>query len=302
VTARKPFDLDLDTASRLVGPATTVTRLTGGILSSVFEVRRADGTAVIVKVYPEEERWKLEKEVFVYGRLGNVAAPIASVVGRDDALNALVLTRLNGLHVASLLEELSEDDIVTINRQIGVFLRELHRVGCDAFGYVGTSGIIREHETNLDYMRVQFARKLRDFAELGGDADLHDAIERHVAERAELFAGCDRPAFCHNDCHYGNVLVTGLDVTGLLDFEGVLAGDPLLDLAKTHCYYQGSNERTLAALIDGYGPVRSDWREAVELYVLYHALELWDFMASLGETEHLASLESAMKKGPLAGP
>src|SRR5262249_39712457 len=127
--------------------------------------------------------------------------------------------------------------------------------------------------------------------------------ERYVAERVDLLAGCERPAFCHNDCHYGNVLVTGLEVTGLLDFEGVLAGDPLLDLAKTHCYYHpDGNERTLAALVEGYGPVRSDGREAIDLYVLYHQLELWDFMASLGETEHLEPLASAMKKGPLAGP
>ncbi len=117
MTARKPFELDLETASRLVGPATGVERLTGGILSSVFAVRRADGSSVVVKVYPEEERWKLEKEVYVYGRLGNVAAPIASVLGRDDDLNALVLTQLEGVHVSSL--ELDEDAIVAVNRQIG---------------------------------------------------------------------------------------------------------------------------------------------------------------------------------------
>lgn len=301
MTARKPFDLDLETASRLVGPATGVTRLTGGILGSVFEVQRADGTAVVVKVYPEEERWKLEKEVFVYGRLGGVAVPIASVIGRDDELNALVLTKLDGVHVSSLDHD--EDEIVAINRQIGALLRELHQVGFDAFGYLGTDGLVREHATNLDYMRFQFALKLREFEELGGDPELHDAIERYVADRSELFAGCDRPAFCHNDCHYGNVLVTGLEVTGLLDFEGVLAGDPLLDLAKTHCYYHPKeNGRTLAALVEGYGPVRRDWREAIDLYVLYHGLELWGFMASLGQRQHLEPLESAMKKGPLAGP
>jgi aminoglycoside phosphotransferase (APT) family kinase protein len=300
VTARKPFELDLDTASRLVGPATNVTRLTGGILSSVFEVQRADGTAVVVKVFPEEERWKLEKEVFVYGRLTGVAAPIASVLSVDDELGALVLTKLDGVHVSSL--EHDEDEIVAINRQIGALLRELHQVGFEAFGYVGTSGIVRAHATNLDYMRFQFELKLGHFAELGGADELHGAIERHVGERIELFAGCEQSAFCHNDCHYGNVLVTGLEVTGLLDFEGVLAGDPLLDLAKTHCYYPNSNERTLAALVDGYGAVRSGWREAIELYVLYHQLELWDFMASLGETAHLEPLASAMKKGPLAGP
>ena len=304
MTARKQFELDLETASRLVGPASAVAPLTGGIQSSVFAVQLVAGGSVVVKVFHADERWKMDKEVYVYDLLQahGVAAPIASVLAKDDGLNALALTMLDGVPVSSLLDELDEDAIVAVNQQIGALLRELHRVELQAFGYLGTSGIVREHATNLDYMRFQFELKLRDFAELGGDPDLHDAIERHVAECGQLFAGCEQPVFCHNDCHYGNILVTGPQVTGMLDFEGALAGDPLLDLAKTHSYFLEANERTLAGLVEGYGDVRSDWREALDLYVLYLQLELWDFLASLGENEHLESLASAMKKGPLAGP
>jgi len=72
-----------------------------------------------------------------------------------------------------------------------------------------------------------------------------------------------------------------LRVTGLLDFENVLAADSLLDLAKAHCYSRRRSQATLAALIAGYGDVRERWREALDLYVLYHWLELWDWYASL---------------------
>jgi Phosphotransferase enzyme family len=96
------------------------------------------------------------------------------------------------------------------------------------------------------------------------------------------------------DCHYGNVLVVpGVDgrrMSGMLDFENVLAGDPLLDLAKAHCYSPRRNETLLAALVEGYGDLRSDWREALDLYVLYHWLELWDWLASLDRTEALDEL------------
>jgi hygromycin-B 7''-O-kinase len=51
----------------------------------------------------------------------------------------------------------------------------------------------------------------------------------------------------------------------------------------------------LAALTEGYGDLRPDWREALDLYVLYHWLELWDWLASLGQTEALDGLADEMR-------
>jgi hygromycin-B 7''-O-kinase len=93
----------------------------------------------------------------------------------------------------------------------------------------------------------------------------------------------------------------GLRVTGLLDFENVLAGDPLLDLAKVHCYSPRRSEALLAALVEGYGRLRDGWREALDLYVLYHWLELWDWFASLGQTESLDAIAAEMRLLAAAG-
>jgi Ser/Thr protein kinase RdoA (MazF antagonist) len=252
-----PDKLDLATATAIVKPrrARSVTRLTGGGNSAVFEIACADGTAVIAKVYSDLLHWKLEKEVFVYDllRRNGVAAPVPAVLAADDSKtllpqNILVLTKLDAQHVLSILDELEDAELASINRQIGTLLRALREVRFEAFGYVDGSGVVSAHETNLDYMRFQFAKKLREFESFGGDATLADAIERHVAARDELLAACEQPSFCHNDCHYGNVLVSrtdGLRVTGLLDFENVLAGDSLLDLAKAHCYSRCRGEANI---------------------------------------------------------
>ena len=305
-------DLDLAAAQRLVALGDTtlraeaVTRLTGGGNSAVFEVRAADGRAVVVKVYSDLLHWKMEKEVFVYDRLRqqNLDVPVPAILAVDDSKtllsqNVLVMTKLDGEHVHSILDQLDEQELMAINRQIGAILRGLHEVSFDEFGYVGTHGIVQPHRTNLDYMRFQFAKKLREFDDLGGDAALRRGIELQVGEREDLLADCARPAFCHNDCHYGNVLVlpesNGWRVSGLLDFENVLAGDPLLDLAKAHCYSRRRSEKTLAALVGGYGAVRASWREAIDLYVLYHWVELWDWLAAVGQTESLAGIADEMR-------
>jgi aminoglycoside phosphotransferase (APT) family kinase protein len=52
------------------------------------------------------------------------------------------------------------------------------------------------------------------------------------------------PGAQHNDLHAGNVLAEiaegGVRLSGVLDFEGALAGDPLMDVAKALYYLNHS--------------------------------------------------------------
>jgi aminoglycoside phosphotransferase (APT) family kinase protein len=308
------FDLDAETADRVVALAEpgfrteTVARLTGGGNSAVFEVRSREGRALVVKIYSDLFHWKLEKEVFVFGRMREhgIVAPVPEVLAADDSKsllsqNVLVMTKVDGEHVDSFVERLDERELAAINRQIGAILRALHEIRFEEFGYVGTEGVVDGHATNLDYMRFQFDKKLREFDEHGGDPELRRSIERYVAERDELLTTPSHPVFCHNDCYYGNVLVLpeheGWRVSGLVDFENVLAGDPLLDLAKTHCYArERRSEATLASLADGHGNLPANWREALDLYVLYHWVELWDWFAYLRLNDPLAGLSRDMRR------
>jgi aminoglycoside phosphotransferase (APT) family kinase protein len=101
----------------------------------------------------------------------------------------------------------------------------------EAFDYIGPTDTWTAHATNQAYLTHQFQRKLKEFTERGGDAGVAEQVARHVAGRAELFGACRQAVLCHNDLHAGNLLATdtdgGLRLSGVLDFEGALAGDPL---------------------------------------------------------------------------
>jgi hypothetical protein len=57
------------------------------------------------------------------------------------------------------------------------------------------------------------------------------------------------------------------------------------------------------ALVEGYGGPRSDRREMLELYVLYHWLELWVWFASVAPAEPRDDLAAGMRRMcGLAGP
>jgi fructosamine-3-kinase len=71
-----------------------------------------------------------------------------------------------------------------------------------------------------------------------------------------------------------------------------LHGDEIqsLDLAKTQSYSIHGDEAKLSGFLDGYGPLPHDWTDRVRLYRLYHALELWDWFASIGNVSPLPSI------------
>ena len=90
----------------------------------------------------------MQKEVSVAGLIQdqlNVPAP--RVLLADDsrrllAHNLVVMTRLNGATLGLLEKDLPPEQLVSAYVQIGQLLREFHRIPMDAFGYIGSTGIL----------------------------------------------------------------------------------------------------------------------------------------------------------------
>jgi len=309
----RPIMLDLETAGALMGPVDAtftpvdVIPVTGGDNSAVFDLGSRDGRRVIIKTYSDELHWKMRKELFAYGLLDATRpeVPLAAILAADDSKrvldrNYLVMTKLEGDLLVSVIDRLGPDQLDVVDRETGAALAAMHRVRIDAFGYLGQDGVGQPYATNGDYMAAQFAKKLSEFDALGGELGTTRAVRRYVDRHLHVFDACAEAVFCHDDCHEGNILVSdasdGWHVSGILDLENAVAGDPLLDLAKTEAYRRRRSERRLRALVDGHGSMRAGWRPALDLYTVYHWLELWDWFAAHDRREPLSSLSSSIRK------
>ncbi|MFI9400790.1 phosphotransferase family protein [Nocardia sp. NPDC052316] len=285
---------------------TEVRARTAGQLSSVYEVRSAAPVeAVIVKVYADQWRWKQAKEVFVYRLLsahGVGPVPVILRVEPDTALFGYaftVMTVLPGVPLSHVSADLDGEQTARIYRRLGATLGAIHRIGQVTYGYL-TTRILDPEPDNTAYMTRQFAKKLAEFEELGGDPELHAGIRNYVAKQADLFRRCEAPVLCHNDFHEGNVLVEhrgdGWEVSGFIDVENAVAADPLLDVAKTDYYAVQGDPVKRSALVGGYGPMPEDWAARLVLYRLYHALELWDWFAAIGEVAPLSGIAADIRR------
>jgi aminoglycoside phosphotransferase (APT) family kinase protein len=289
----------------------TVARLSeirGGHIGAVYEIGLTGGApSFVLKVYPETLHWKMQKEVNVCELLSaRLGVPVPRILLADDTksligLNFVLMTKLDGEGLYGLEATLTEAEIFSIYSQMGQVLREIHRISIEAFGYIGPSGVSTPHASNRAYMSFQFDKKLAEFAEYGGDSGLGHRLRAFVGGQTHLLDACTVASLCHYDFHPGNVLVDrkagSLHLSGILDFENAIAGDPLMDIAKTLDYAIGEDETKKAGLLAGYGPIeRQGWRKAVTLYRLYCVLELWCWMAQIGNREPLAGLTRDLER------
>jgi aminoglycoside phosphotransferase (APT) family kinase protein len=273
----------------------SLSELRGGAISAVYEAKLAGrAPSLVIKVYPDMFHWKLAKEVSIYRRLGHFPdLPVPRVIWHDDSktvlpLNLLVMTRIEGEPLLPPESSLGDGALFDLYRQMGRTLRHLHEIPMEAFGYLTADGVKEPHPSNEAYMLFQFSKKLKEFRDLGGDGELAKRMGRYVASHADLLKGCADPVFCHDDFHTGNMIVSKQPhgtwrLCGVVDVENAIAGDPLLDIAKTFAYSVRESRAKRDGLLTGYGPIaRPQWEETVDLYRLYHALEHWDWAALVG--------------------
>ncbi len=244
---------------------------------------------MIVKVYEPEWAWKQAKEVYVYGVLapevGGLVPSVVHVEPAGERFAFTVLSKVDGVP----LSEVVGADYQRVYEQAGELLRRIHGISQPAYGYL-TDQVLEPLPSNELYMGRQFAKKLGEFEELGGDVGLHARIAEYVAEHPVVADVA--PVLCHNDFHEGNLLVDPATwrLNGIVDVENAIAADPLLDLAKAQYYSIKDDRVKLDGLVKGYGELPADWEERTTTYRLYHALELWDWFKLIGVTDPLDSI------------
>jgi len=243
--------------TRCVAPNSSVlgiTELHGGEIGTVLEIALEDAPACILKIYPASLQWKMAKEVYVLGLLRDLGTSVPNILLADDTrslidLNFVVMNRFDGQDVLRLEPSFGPADSYALHAQMGRALREIHRIPMGAFGYIGPEGIVSPSVSNRAYMLSQFDRKLAGFAQFAGRPALAEQLSTYVLRSAPLLDGCAQASLCHYDFHTGNVLAAqrngSWQLTGIVDLANAIAGDPLMDLAKTVSYLGRDNDAKL---------------------------------------------------------
>jgi aminoglycoside phosphotransferase (APT) family kinase protein len=254
---------------------------------------------MVLRVRPvEKDGSSFRKEAALFARLrGRV--PVPEIVVLDESGELLpaaymICRRVPGETLARVWLQAGPRQRVWLMGQLAELLRGLHEVEFPACGDL-PGGELRPAESWRDYLNARLRRRLAIVRALpGAPRALLDAVEAfYQTESAALAAGAAR--LVHRDLHFGNILVEGDRITGVLDFEAALAAPPDYELDQIARFLNGPGVFLTdmpAVTAEAFRGVWSGLREAYP--ELFHTPQLGTRLAVYALEYELAVLRDCL--------
>jgi aminoglycoside phosphotransferase (APT) family kinase protein len=277
-------NIDVATAGPMVtaafGAQAAVRRysdLRDGYFNAAYQIELADGRRVVLKVAPAPdvpvmryEHGILGSEVQVLRRVAeHTQVPVPEVYFHDDSFTIIdseyfLMSFVAGQAYNQVRESFTPQRRAIVEQTSGRYLRQINDISGPFFGYPA--------EANRGYRswRQAFLAMFEDLLQDGLDKYVvlplaYDTLQRQVEAVAPVLEEIRTPQLVHWDMWDGNIFVdprTGL-ITGLIDFERALWGDPLME-------FQYRTLEVTPAFESGYGAALLDSPTAVARRTLYN--------------------------------
>lgn len=235
-----------------------ISELTEGLFNVAYEIKFRDGKESILKIAPSPEitvmtyeRNIMEAEVSAMKLIAErVDIPVSKVEYYDSSCticNApyFFMEKLKGKSLFSLKSILSNEEKKMFNKKVGSLNQKINQVTNKKFGYLGQKEL-----QGVDWYKV-FRNMLKAVFKNAHDISLDLKIPyKQLLTLLEvdkpIFDEVKTPRLVHWDLWDGNIFIENGQVTGLIDWERSLWGDPLMEVGF-RSYFQN------VEFIEGYG-------------------------------------------------
>lgn len=223
--------------------------LTDGHYNVAYAIRLTDGADLVLKIAPppglkllSHEVDLMRTEVDFFRRAGAAGVAVPEVVFADTARDLVgsdfvFLSRIDGVALNTVCDDLSPAGLAAVRTGVAAETARLHTITGPAYGYP-----LRGSRTWQPTWRAAYGAMVRDILDdalrLGTALPLPaDRISALLGRHADALDEVDRPALVHFDLWDGNVFVLpdghgGATVTGLIDGERALYGDPVAEFVS----------------------------------------------------------------------
>ena len=216
--------------------------LTEGYFNVAYEITLLSGRSVILKVAPSDEVpvMSYEKNImFAETESMKMAAanpdiPVPLVYGYDDSRSIcpspyFLMEKLRGNSLYSIRENLPEENINAIKKETGEVNRRINEIICPRFGLPGQQEC--QGEEWFPVFRRMMEMGIEDAEARAVDLKVSAGEILECLEKdRRFFEEVKTPCLVHWDIWAGNIFTDGICVTGIIDWERSLWGDPLLEV------------------------------------------------------------------------
>ncbi len=249
-----------------------------GSVNTVVPVLLKSGRKIVIRMHPSEVKNGYFWVEAVATKLAKaVGVPTYTCLIVDDThesapFDYMIMTREPGKPMQDLwpLPVGLEEHLVG---ETGRYAAMIHEIHPKRFGFF-RNDIVKEKGRLIGQYET-----LREHIEAGLDEDLRFLQNAKTITGGQrktiegLFARCvdlvsiDQPVLVHNDIADWNQLTDGKNITGMMDWDECVGGDPIMELAAYSLFF---GEPRMSWFIRGYEEVRKlgEWKEKFELYKL----------------------------------
>jgi len=259
----------------------SIKELTEGCFNAAYQIVLPD-REMILKIAPPDvsglmlyENNIMRAEVDALRLVkANTTLPVPKVFFYDDthsicSSDYFFMEKLSGKSFSKMRfeEGMPEDQIENILNEIGRYNAEMNKIKGTCFGYIG-----QKEKQGLVWRDV-FQSMMADILTDGERVEISLGIRyreaRKLIDRASFSLDqVTNPQFVHGDLWEGNVFVTDGKISGMIDFERAIWGDPLMEnFFRLHC--------RSASYAKGYG---RDLREEAPIRALLYDMYLYLIM------------------------
>ncbi len=219
-----------------------------------------NGELVVRFQLRDTERPRFRGEKAACDNLTGTGLPVPKAVILDESRSIvpydfLITTRLPGEPVIDCWPRLTPDERKQTSFEAGLFQAQMHQITLDTFGDMhdhrgGKFGTWAAYLADYFERHVQMAtdRAILDEATIF-------RLRRVFSRQRTMFESVRCPSMLHSDYHWENILQEDGRVTGIVDFEWALAGDPSFD-CRTDENLEGMCPGSVEPLYAGYRSVR----------------------------------------------
>lgn len=237
--------------------------LTEGYFNMAYEIHLSNGKHLILKIAPSPKTRVMtyEKNIMfseveaIKLVIRNGEVPVPQIMGYDDSCTIcdspfFFMEKLEGKSLNSVKDSLTPEQIRSIYIETGQINKKINHITCPAFGYPGQNEFQGKEWYPIFHKMMEAG--VNDAQQ--GNIDLKISIDQlwQCLDRDKfIFDEVDEPKLVHWDCWDGNIFVHNGRVTGIIDWERSLWGDPLMEVGfRTYsdntCFQEGYGIRSLS--------------------------------------------------------